>query len=245
MSIYHFPEPKSWHYLNRYFRLMKACHDGLWSNIDNIHKEEHHVLPKSMGGDNSSANLVVLPSRLHYLAHWLLWKAYKSKEMTSAFFAMSNQNNDYQGRKRRITSKIYEQLKNEFSVQQSERTKELWEDPEYRQRHINSNNNPETKTLRSRKGKELWQDSEYVSKVMAAREQARLEGRVRKNHSKCGVRGELNPAKRPEVRAMHTGDNHYSRREGYVRPTCPHCGITTTKNNIQRWHGDNCKRLKS
>ena len=40
--------------------------------------ERHHVLPKCMGGDNSSNNLVNLTAEEHYVAHQFLVKMYPS-----------------------------------------------------------------------------------------------------------------------------------------------------------------------
>ena len=38
--------------------------------------EKHHVIPKSLGGSNSSSNLVNLTAREHFIAHLLLSKMY-------------------------------------------------------------------------------------------------------------------------------------------------------------------------
>jgi hypothetical protein len=40
----------------------------------NTYTEKHHIIPKSCGGDNSSANLVKLTAREHYICHLLLPK---------------------------------------------------------------------------------------------------------------------------------------------------------------------------
>jgi hypothetical protein len=39
-----------------------------------IYYENHHIVPKHMGGDNSKNNLVLLTFREHILAHYLLWR---------------------------------------------------------------------------------------------------------------------------------------------------------------------------
>jgi hypothetical protein len=238
MNIYALPTPHSIHYLNRYLKLISYAiqHPSVTE-----FNEEHHILPESMGGDNKDTNLVILSARQHYLAHWMLWKAYKSKEMTSAFFAMSNQNNQYQGRTRRITSRTYELLRMEFAQLISVSTTELWQDSKYRQKHIDTNNTPKTKNLRSQKAKELWGNLEYRQKQHVARKEAWASGRFKRDHSKCGNKGDANVAKRPEVKAKNSGVNHYSNREGYVKPSCIHCGITSTLTNIKRWHNNNCK----
>ena len=174
MNIYRLPAAKFNHYLNRYINFITHA-------IQHPHyteyNEEHHILPESMGGNNAPNNLVSLSARHHYLAHWMLWKAYKSKEMTSAFFSMSNQNNQYQGRKRRITSRTYERLRKEFSQIISDSTTKLWQDPNYRQKHIDTNNKLETHILRSQKATEMWKDPAYVAKVLKGRKKAKLEGK--------------------------------------------------------------------
>jgi hypothetical protein len=239
-NIYLLPFPRSNHNLDRYIKFISNI-----NNTKDIITEQHHILPKSMGGSNDISNLIDLTPRQHFLAHWMLWKAYKSKEMTAAFFSMCNQNNQYQNRDFIVSSRIYEKLRIEFSMMISISTKKLWEDEHYREKHKATNLTDKTKNLRSQKAKELWEDPVYREKSVLARKQAWAEGRVNRDHSKCGTKGDNNPAKRPEVKAKNTGDNHYSNREGYVKPQCPHCGITSTPTNIKRWHGDKCKSVAS
>lgn len=59
----------------------------------NGYTEVHHIVPKSMGGNNESNNLVILTAREHFICHLLLVKAvsheYK-KKMNFAFWRMCN-----------------------------------------------------------------------------------------------------------------------------------------------------------
>lgn len=56
----------------------------------------------------------------------------------------------------------------------------------------------------------------------------------RENHSKVKL-GCLNP--------MH-GNPQASKHLNEVTVACEHCGIVTTRGNIKRWHGDNCKAIQ-
>lgn len=47
--------------------------------------EKHHIVPKSMGGDNATSNMVKLTAREHFLAHWLLWRIHRNRQMACAF----------------------------------------------------------------------------------------------------------------------------------------------------------------
>lgn len=51
--------------------------------------ERHHIVPRSFGGSNKKENMISLPLRLHFLAHWLLWKAYRDGRMANAFWTMA------------------------------------------------------------------------------------------------------------------------------------------------------------
>jgi len=57
--------------------------------------EHHHILPKSLGGNNDISNLVYLTGRQHLLAHWLLYKIHRNSEMAMAFFAMRVNRSNY------------------------------------------------------------------------------------------------------------------------------------------------------
>lgn len=67
--------------------------------------EKHHILPKCKGGGNEKSNIVVLTSREHFLAHRLLWKIYKDRQMALAFHMMTNINKN---QNRVFSSRDYE-----------------------------------------------------------------------------------------------------------------------------------------
>lgn len=72
--------------------------------------EKHHIIPKSLGGNNKKANLIRLSARQHYICHLLLMKMVISKkhqfQMASAFQYMAKIRNN--STKQRYNSKLYE-----------------------------------------------------------------------------------------------------------------------------------------
>lgn len=58
----------------------------------NEYCERHHILPKSLGGKDVADNLVLLTAREHYVAHRLLWKIYKNRQMALAFTLLARNN---------------------------------------------------------------------------------------------------------------------------------------------------------
>ncbi len=73
-------------YHNIYINLIEKAidredHDGYF--------ERHHITPRSMGGTDAEINIVKLTSREHFIAHWLLYKTHKNRQMAQAFFIIA------------------------------------------------------------------------------------------------------------------------------------------------------------
>ena len=56
-----------WRFINKYKE--QTLESG-------VYYERHHIIPKHMGGDNSSKNIILLTYRQHTLAHLLLYRNY-------------------------------------------------------------------------------------------------------------------------------------------------------------------------
>jgi hypothetical protein len=97
----------------------KQWHDNIIAKGKNRklsgYKEKHHILPRSLGGNNSKDNLVDLTPKEHFIIHMLLCKFTLGKariKMLNAFHAMiyfTKKNRNY-----KVTSRIVEKLKIEF-----------------------------------------------------------------------------------------------------------------------------------
>ena len=82
--------------------------------------ENHHILPRSLGGSNDPKNLVRLTAREHFVAHLLLTRIYnegpKHHKMVRAFMMMLCSSSNQQ---RHSPSRRYEILRKQFSQTQS------------------------------------------------------------------------------------------------------------------------------
>lgn len=67
---------------------------------DSLIYETHHILPRSLGGNDNKDNLVLLTLREHFIAHWLLYRIYKEK-------AKSKSPNDIKAYHKMATAFIY------------------------------------------------------------------------------------------------------------------------------------------
>ena len=76
-----------------------------------VYYESHHIIPKSLGGDNEKSNLVLLTSREHFVAHRLLTKIYpNSWKMKFALFMMA-QEDTKAAKGLSVNSNTYEKLR--------------------------------------------------------------------------------------------------------------------------------------
>ena len=87
-------------------------------NIPIGYYEKHHILPRSLGGDNSKTNIVKLTAREHFICHYLLMKIYDGSshyKMAKAFMMMKGNSCKQQ---RYMNSILYESSKRRFSEAQ-------------------------------------------------------------------------------------------------------------------------------
>lgn len=112
--------------------------------------EIHHILPRSLGGDNNKNNLVMLTAKEHYIVHLLLTKfmlPYTTDwvSVVYAFVCMNTLKSKHHKGNRYHNSRLYETAKINFSIANSIRMKKLWENEEY-------------KNMMSLKHKKAWED---------------------------------------------------------------------------------------
>ena len=76
--------------------------------------ERHHIIPKCMGGIDKD-NIVRLTAREHFLCHLLLCEIYPDNtNLSRALFLMSTNKNKKQYQRYKVSSRMYEYLKQTF-----------------------------------------------------------------------------------------------------------------------------------
>jgi hypothetical protein len=83
------------------------------------YRENHHVIPRSMGGTNAKSNMVSLTAREHFICHWLLTKMVTGADRAKMVYAlrMMRVSNDLQNRyETKITARVYEKYKKEHAI---------------------------------------------------------------------------------------------------------------------------------
>lgn len=78
------------------------------------YKERHHIVPKSLGGENTKENLVNLTAKEHYICHGLLCKMTEGKarsKMTLALLKMCVASKTHQSERIKLNGIRYEQIR--------------------------------------------------------------------------------------------------------------------------------------
>lgn len=112
-------------YTTTYFSIVNKAFSEDRKRTDNRIYENHHIIPKAIGGPNEKENLVLLTPKEHYICHRLLPKmlsdSKKRGKMINALWAMIN---GFGNSERHATnSTIYERIKIEHSTIKSENMK--------------------------------------------------------------------------------------------------------------------------
>lgn len=101
-------------YTKWYYNIIEAAK---LSNFE-CYTENHHIVPRSLGGSDNESNLVKLTAKQHFICHLLLTKMFTSKtyeyyKMIHAFCMMDWGTGN--SKMYRYTSKVYEKERKEFS----------------------------------------------------------------------------------------------------------------------------------
>ena len=170
-------------YKERYKKFILSRYDRIIP--DGIYTEKHHILPKSLGGSDDSSNIIILTAREHFIAHWLLWKAYGGKMIYA--FNMMNKNNEIK------SSRVYSSLREDFAAEHSKNMRGV----NSRENHPlwGKNHSQETKDKISNNLKDLYSNPEdhpffgkkHSKDTKDKISKSRLGKYVGENHPRFGI----------------------------------------------------------
>ena len=79
--------------------------------LDDIYIERHHIIPKSLGGNNNQTNLIRLTAREHFICHLLLTKMTVGPDQIKMKFAFVSMSRSSKNQKRYINNRLFEMYK--------------------------------------------------------------------------------------------------------------------------------------
>jgi hypothetical protein len=200
--------------------------------------ETHHIIPRSMGGNNKKENLVELTAREHFIAHRLLTKitvGVDRQKMIYALWRMCTRDT-HTGH---LTSRVYNLVRQQFAETHSQRMKGQ-NNPYYGKTHSEEYK----QAARERASKQRWtkeRKQEWGAKMAG-------EGNLMfgKTHT---PEARLKISQKAKGRTHSTETKEYlskiskgkAPKAGITEIECPHCGKVMNLGNAKKHHFDNCK----
>lgn len=203
----------------------------------NEYVEQHHIIPKCLGGSNEKSNLVKLTAREHFVCHWLLTKMVPLHEqfhrkLIYAFWRLANNKNSK--RKYTATSKVYATLKIQMAQAQSLERKGIWPGPNLGKPMAES-------TKEKLRNKVVSQETKQKIKAARAKQDTgHLKGReISQEWREKLSKANLGKKRSAESRAKQAATMIATRK------TCEHCGCLVSATVYTRNHGEKCKLLNT
>lgn len=206
------------------------------------YKESHHIIPRCIGGTDSKENLVKLTARQHFLAHWLLYKMYKTSELVYAWHSMSRVGVGQDARL--VNSHLFEYAK-------KKRSKHLSADKLGEGNHFyGKRHSDRTKKLLSdiHRGK-IYKTQEQIESWVESVAKRKKTPEQRAKISRRGYVMLQNKTTLEIIRVLKSDERAHSSEWANPRKLkpeqkskCVYCNVVTTNSNLKRWHNDNCKR---
>lgn len=213
-----------------------------------VYKEKHHILPRSLGGNDSPDNLIELTAREHFIAHLLLARIYSGRngmKMVHALRRMLTGNNRYipNSRTYEIIRKLSMSKCSGENNPMHGRTGEnhpnfgkydvIW--TEERRKHIGTTSKGRKWTQEQREKlievhKARWADPEYKAK-MSARHKGRKKTEEHKTNIGKALKGRIvSDETRQKISMANTGKLKGTKRSDEVRQKI---SMSKKKNNTR------------
>ena len=222
--------------MNKYEKWYRSITANAKQRTLSGYAEIHHILPRSLGGEDNEDNLVKLTAREHFVCHWLLTKMYTGEargKMINAMYMMRAESPHQKRYESKITSRIYETLREEYSQYISKLNKGRIQPPEEKARQLAAQTGRKRAPF----------SEEWLANIKIAR-QGERNGMYGKTHSEETRAKQREKAKlrtySQETNEKRRQANLGSKREKIL---CPHCNNLISVNTYPRWHGDRCKSL--
>jgi hypothetical protein len=222
--------------MNKYEKWYNNIVQNAQTRVIDCYTERHHIIPRSLGGGDESSNLVDLTAKEHFICHWLLVKMHTGNtrnKMINALYMMQGKSSHQKRYTSKITGRIYEHLRKEYS--------------EYirKQNTGNQINDEQREKIRQSKlGKKRAPFSEeWLANIKAARQGERngMYGKTHSEETRAKQRSKAIGRKQSAETVQKKADAiRGSKREKLL---CPHCNNLISVNTYPRWHGDRCKSL--
>ena len=233
-------------YTKWYFEIVK---NSLSGRIKSGYTEAHHIVPRCMGGNDDTSNLVNLTAREHYICHLLLTKMTKGQIREKLVHAVMLMGRLHEDNQLKLVSRTVAKLREDHARIISARMKNNKHSlgkkhtDEWKKHHsekMSGENNPMFGVIRPQR----WRNehSQFMS------DHNPMKGRLGPEHPSFGKPHKNKGKSLTEIMgadcATQTKERLSESAKNREKLTCPHCGKTGHPGNMKRWHFDKCKNIK-
>lgn len=189
--------------------------------------ENHHIVPKCLGGNNRKENIAKLTAKEHWISHLLLIEIYPNHPKLKLAVRMMMVKGSNQERKAITSGRQFERLRIQAAKAHSSLMLGVLRTP-FTQEHRDNISKAKLGKPGTNKGKTFTK--EHRANIGLA--------------SKGRISGDKNPMRNKEVLDKHPALFNNENNPSKIKTQCPHCKALSGKGNYSRWHGDNCKNKK-
>lgn len=225
--------------MNKYEKWYSGIIENARNRKTDEYTETHHILPRSLGGNNDPTNLVDLTAREHFMCHWLLTKMHTGinrKKMLNAIYIMKGENSYQKRYKTKITARVYEKLRKEYAAYISKLNTGRKQPPEEK-----------AKQLAAQIGRKRAPFSQEWKEKLSAAKRGKNNNRYGvtvSEETRKKIGDKLRGKKQDPARVAARAEKQRSLNMKREKKLCPHCNREVAVNGYARWHGDNCKEKK-
>lgn len=198
-------------YSTTYFRIIERAQNRTILGYN----ERHHIIPRCMGGQDDSSNIVPLTAREHFICHLLLIRMVEDEYKHKMVYAAWQQSRPRSYTELKVTNRIYNTLREQLSESYKGRKRAPFSETAKANMRAGASN----------RKKVLMTESRLQNIRLGVAKRERLTGEKNPFYGK--------------THSLETIDKIINVNK--TTHTCPHCGKVGSSNSMKRWHFDKCK----
>ena len=224
--------------------------------------ENHHIIPKSLGGSNKKENITNISVREHFICHWLLTKIYATGEahwkMDNALRFMRAENKHQERYHTKITSRVYARLKEEYALLSSEKRRGKGngmfgkKQTAEAKRKISEANSGRVQTPEENARQIAAQTGRVRDAFSDEWKEKMSKAKLGKNNNMFGKKhsDDTKAKQREKATGRKQSSETIAKKAEAIRGSkrkkkqCPNCNNLIAVNGYARWHGEKCKKHK-
>lgn len=210
-------------YTKQYYSIIQAAKTRIPITC---YTEKHHIIPKSLGGSNSSNNIAILTAREHFICHILLVKMTEGVFKSKMIHAAAGMKRARKHQSRYINSRLYDTIRKLVAQESSKLNKGRKHTEETRKKVSEAGkgriHSDETKLKMSQSAKGRKKSAEQIGKMRARKhtEESKLKMSVSQQGRICSdeTKAKMSETRKGKMKPAGFGDKISAALKGKPKP---------------------------